>query len=262
MKETRKNKFKQRIPAGVDFRINGVEFEFEKTEDIISHPFFESVAESKNFEKFVISENMIMAIFEDGYVWRVLGYVTFPSRIELPQWEGAKERTEPEPELLEVVVEQKTSESSPITDADRAQLKEMFGDEDIIGGMQNIDIPETALDKIKEQYEKASEFIDLHDESTDVAHKMDGVSVVFTPEEMMVLIQILEQNATASCCVVDYASNILNMDLYGQQGYVRQLRDRVDGTLDEYVKVRPFSPFLSGWVKKIGKSKIRTDAQK
>ena len=48
----------------------------------------------EKFSHFVKSDNMIMAIYDDGYEWTVAGTVKNPDSVNLPLWEGVKYRGE------------------------------------------------------------------------------------------------------------------------------------------------------------------------
>lgn len=39
------------------------------------------------FYRFSISENTLMAEYDRGYEWWVIGYIKDPSQIDLPKWE-------------------------------------------------------------------------------------------------------------------------------------------------------------------------------
>lgn len=170
---------------------------------------------------------------------------------------GETDKIEPDED---VVVEQKTFESAPVTKEEMELVREQFYDEDVTGGFHNIEPPPEAIEELNAQQEAAQSFIIMQtDNDTNIAHKIDGVNVIFTPEEMVVLIQILEKYSV-NMKYIEYAEDVMGMEsTYDQQALVRHLRDRVDDTLDEYAKHRPYSPFLMGWLKKIGKDKVRKE---
>lgn len=146
---------------------------------------------------------------------------------------------------------------SPQVDEDVERARVMLTPEDFDGGFHNVEPPPSFYEQVDRDAAEAAEFIIVNEGMAEMPHQSDGVNVTFTPEEMVVLIQILEQNATSSCCTVDYMRTEMNKNLYEQQGVVRQLRDNIDGTLDHYIRVRPFNPFLSPWVRRIGKKEVR-----
>jgi hypothetical protein len=129
--------------------------------------------------------------------------------------------------------------------------------EDLDGGLHNIQVPQSFLDRAEIDAEEAAGFIIMNDDAGEIPYKVDGVNVTFTPEELLILTQVLEQFSSSSCCVVPYIDKELDKDLYEQQGMIRQLRDNINGTLEHYARVRPFTPFLIPWLRRTGKGKIR-----
>ena len=136
-----------------------------------------------------------------------------------------------------------------------------FIPEDLEGGLHNVKPPQEFYDKQKRMEEEAAGFIIMNDSATNSPQKTDGVLVAFTPEELVILTQILE-NYAVHMRDIDYVYDELGVEtLYHQQAIVRQLRDNVNGTLDHYVRVRPYSPFIAPWFKRIGKGKVRNEGQ-
>lgn len=85
------NRFKQYIPAFVD-GFDPVCFEFETTEDLLNNEFVIYHSKKNGFSHFAMSDNCLMKISDDGFDWRVLGYIQNPENIDLPEWEGWKFR--------------------------------------------------------------------------------------------------------------------------------------------------------------------------
>lgn len=235
-------KFVQRIPGGVDTSIEPLEIVFETTEELIESEYVQRFVTMKGHEALVVEDNVLMAISDEGYHWWALGYIDDMSAVNFPQWEGAKYR---EPEFVEGM------------DEDLEEARKNFTPEDLSGGLHNVQVPPSFAEQEAINAARAAEFITINDELGEIPHKTDGISVTFTPEELVFLTQVLEQFASSTCCVVPYADKELNMNLYTQQGLVRQLRDNVDATLDQYVRVRPFTPFLIPWFNRIGKKSVR-----
>ncbi len=155
--------------------------------------------------------------------------------------------------------EQKIYDSEPLTSDEIGSIQgNLFGD-DITGGLHNIQVPLEELEKIKEQEELAKEHIIVSDESTQVSPQTsDGIICVFTPEELMILKNIIEEQSI-EMTDIGYMSTIMEeCELYDQQTYIRGLRDKVDMNINRYVKLRPYSPWSSSWIKKIGKKHVRT----
>ena len=134
----------------------------------------------------------------------------------------------------------------------------MYGD-DISAGLHNIYVPEHERLIISQQDKLAREHIIINDDMSpsESPHTTDGVICVFTPEELMILKNIIEEQSI-NMVDVEYMNTVMGVsELYDQQAYVRQLRDTVDMNIDNYVKLRPYTPFLKNWVKKIDKEYVR-----
>lgn len=82
------NTYKQRIPGGMDTNMPPVEFKFESLEQLINNDAINRYSKLENFNKFVMDDNCLMAIYENGKKWWVLGYISIPELICLPTWEG------------------------------------------------------------------------------------------------------------------------------------------------------------------------------
>ena len=142
-------------------------------------------------------------------------------------------------------------------DEDFERASENLTPEDLDGGFHNIQVPDSFRTQMEKDAEEAASFIIINEGADEIPHKVDGVNVTFTPEELVILTQALEQFSSSSCCVLPYVGEELDMSLYEQQGKIRQLRDNVNSTLEHYVRVRPYAPFLVPWVRRIGKDKLR-----
>lgn len=88
------NRLHKHIPNFVDDRgADRTPFEFETLEDLknlewVKH--YMGVA-GKRFEHLCVSENRLMAVYDHGFHWWVIGYLEHPVE-GLPQWEGWKHR--------------------------------------------------------------------------------------------------------------------------------------------------------------------------
>jgi len=85
------NRFKHYIPCYIDMDEDECPqwIEFESTEDLLNL----EVVQRYNKEEgshFVLSGNLLLDEWEEGVQWIVVGYIEFPQRVELPQWEGPK----------------------------------------------------------------------------------------------------------------------------------------------------------------------------
>lgn len=150
---------------------------------------------------------------------------------------------------------QVTGESSPVSPEEFSALKDNLYGDDIAGGLQNIQVPPEELLVIKLQEEEVAKRIVMN--GGDLPQKTDGVICVLTPEELMILKEVVE-NYSTNFQMINYCYDVMGeTDPYKQQGLLRQLRDTIDMNLNDYVKLRPYSPFLSAWVKKVGKDDVR-----
>ena len=83
------NIFKHHIPSSVDIA-KPDDVEFNTTEDLINIPHLKKYSAINNFVEFVKSDNTILATFEDGYNWWVMGTVDNADDLDLPVWDGGK----------------------------------------------------------------------------------------------------------------------------------------------------------------------------
>lgn len=153
------------------------------------------------------------------------------------------------------VEEPKTYDSETITPEEMTELQNNFYPDDIDGGLQNIEVSPEELEIQREKLEYAKTFIDLKESQSAPPYRTDLVHLKLTPEELVVLKQALENLSLDMRTEVPYMSEEMEiLNLYDQQSYIRMIRDQVDDTLNEYVKHRPYTPYLVTWRKRIGKS--------
>jgi hypothetical protein len=147
-------------------------------------------------------------------------------------------------------------------DEDVERAKYMLTPEDFDGGFHNVEPPAEFYAEEEKKASEAETFIGMDDSFNGIPHKTDRVQVVFSPEELVILTQVLE-NYSTHIIGVEYVYEELGYDeIYQHQTLVRGLRDVVNDTLEHYIKVRPYSPFIVPWVNRIGKGKIRNKGQK
>lgn len=84
------NKFRPRYPAFVDAPSDTTEIEFNTIEDLLHVEFVKRFADDPQFDCFRKSDNVLMAIYNDGYTWIAVGYVEFPDLLDLPEWDKGK----------------------------------------------------------------------------------------------------------------------------------------------------------------------------
>jgi len=148
--------------------------------------------------------------------------------------------------------EPKTYESVPVTQEELDAIKNNLYVDDIDGGLHNIEVPEEAMKELIELEKKASQFIDF-DEDGRLPNSNDGVKTSFTPDQLMLLLEIIKL-FSLDMKSLNYAKDVLNIDnLYEQQTLVRKLHDYIDNYIDNYIKLRPYNPLFESWVKKTGR---------
>ena len=86
--------FRQHIPSFVDIGGPPPVAEFSTTEDLLSLEIVQSYGKSKDFSHFAMYRDCLMEIRDSGFKWLVVGYVSDPSVVDLPKWEGGKFRAE------------------------------------------------------------------------------------------------------------------------------------------------------------------------
>lgn len=80
------NKIKQYRPAFIDCEDDNKEIIFNTTEELLGIDFVKNFSQNGNFYKYSISENHLMAEYENGYEWWVIGYINNPKEVNLPKW--------------------------------------------------------------------------------------------------------------------------------------------------------------------------------
>ncbi len=137
-------------------------------------------------------------------------------------------------------------------------IKNNLYSDDFSDGLHNIEVPPEMLQELKEQDSHVNELIVIQDEMCNSAYKTDGVRCVFSPEELIVLKEILEVYTVRGRPYINYL-DCDEISPYDQVGILRELRDKIDGNVNEYVKMRPYSPWFMNWVKRIGKENVRKE---
>ncbi len=88
------NYFKQHIPNFVDMDKRPEWIPFATTEELLNLEVVKRYGRKKNFSHFAMSDNYLMVIADEGFIWRVVGRIKNPDEVDLPQWEGWKFRAE------------------------------------------------------------------------------------------------------------------------------------------------------------------------
>ena len=83
------NKLTQHIPGFADIGPPSI-WEFETTEQLLALDWVGSWATSPSFQGYVLSDHHLLALWNEGFEWRTIGFIEDPTAVDLPQWEGWK----------------------------------------------------------------------------------------------------------------------------------------------------------------------------
>ena len=91
-------KFKQHVPNFVDIDDDQKErAEFNSQEELLAHPWIDDWTKHEGFLRFSLSpqgrgyETHLMAEFDEGKKWWVLGYLSTTEGLDLPRWKPVYE---------------------------------------------------------------------------------------------------------------------------------------------------------------------------
>jgi len=87
------NLLTKHIPGFADNGDEPPKWEFETTEQLLSIPFVESWKTAwpeKGFQKFAMSGDCLVACYDGGKFWWVVGHIRNPSEVNLPKHEILK----------------------------------------------------------------------------------------------------------------------------------------------------------------------------
>ena len=87
------NQFKRHFPNFVDISEKPEWIDFETTDDLLGLYVVRKFENDRNFSHFAISGNILMAVYNDGLEWWVVGFIKDPSTIDLPKWEPKYKNT-------------------------------------------------------------------------------------------------------------------------------------------------------------------------
>lgn len=114
-----KNLFKQRIPAFIDPRgITPFELEFSKTEELINTTFIQEWVNLNPPSTLAKNGKHLMVEQKEGFSWWVIGYISNPENLELPEWNGGK-----------YIVQYENGEIEVLTDKSKNPVVRTCGDE-------------------------------------------------------------------------------------------------------------------------------------
>lgn len=88
--QTMINRFRPHYPRSVDAPSQITEIDFNTIDDLVQFDFVKSFTEDTHFDCFRKSDDLLMAIYNDGYKWLVVGYIEAPNLLELPEWDHGK----------------------------------------------------------------------------------------------------------------------------------------------------------------------------
>lgn len=115
--ENNLNRFKQHIPNFVDVDNPPEWIEFKTTEDLLSIATVTQWAKPMNgkpFSHFAMSDNRLIAIYDYGFHWWVVGYIEHPLMIDLPQWNGWKYQAQMPDGTIEILTNEVVSSCGDI----------------------------------------------------------------------------------------------------------------------------------------------------
>lgn len=80
-------------PTFVDFADDEKnKFHFESKQELLDIPFVKKFSEENNFVGYALSpdskKTALMAVYDDGYKWWVIGFIEDVSGIDLPEWKS------------------------------------------------------------------------------------------------------------------------------------------------------------------------------
>jgi hypothetical protein len=84
-----KNHFRQRIPAFIDGD-NPLGFDFDTVEELVNHPYIQEWLNKNPHSILVKSGGVLMVVYNEGFNWWGIGWITNPNDLELPEWDGGK----------------------------------------------------------------------------------------------------------------------------------------------------------------------------
>lgn len=87
------NRIKQHLPGFMDpFAYTPKVVEFNTQEELFEIPWVRNwevpISSGKLFYRWSLSDSNLMAEFDEGYSWYVVGYILNPDALDLPKWEA------------------------------------------------------------------------------------------------------------------------------------------------------------------------------
>ena len=88
--QTMINRFRPHYPGFVDAPFRITEVGFNTIDDLVQFDFVKRFTEDTHFDCFRKSDDLLMAIYNDGYKWLVVGSIEAPNLLDLPEWDKGK----------------------------------------------------------------------------------------------------------------------------------------------------------------------------
>jgi hypothetical protein len=101
---------------------------FSTDDELFEIPFVKCFRHS-NFSRYAMSGNHLMAIYDDGFEWWVIGTIKDPPSVHLPKWDGGKYRAllDGEPVILSRDVASSCGDVLTLKDGRTAKNLRKFG---------------------------------------------------------------------------------------------------------------------------------------
>lgn len=80
----------EHIPGCACLGRDPLTMDFETTEGLLAIDFVNRFAEMDDFHQFSLVDDVLIAEFEKGYKWWVVGYLRVDFPLNLPEWDGVK----------------------------------------------------------------------------------------------------------------------------------------------------------------------------
>jgi hypothetical protein len=87
---SKSNEFYQHVPNYMDID-RQPPIEFDTTEELLANEYVSQYLR-KDDSSFVMGDDHLMVISDNGFKWQVAGVIRHPDQVNLPKWEGAKYR--------------------------------------------------------------------------------------------------------------------------------------------------------------------------
>lgn len=83
--------FRRHIPGFVEYHSHRLEFDYADTADLLQQ-IRAKLPPPGRPRTLAIHDNTLIAVYDDGFDWWVLGFVSHPEDLDIPRWDGGKYR--------------------------------------------------------------------------------------------------------------------------------------------------------------------------